>query len=67
MPIIKYQPQSTQRPQSYFFQKTKNMNYFKNILSPLRPPGILRLVVFFSFEGIKIILSVDPAHMELNG
>jgi hypothetical protein len=63
MPIIKYQPQSSQRPQSFFFQKTKNMNYFKNILSPLRPPGSLRLVYFFSFGGIKIILSVDPVEI----
>jgi len=40
------EPQRAQRPQSFFFPKTKNKNHFMDISSPLRPPGSLRFTVF---------------------
>jgi len=46
----KYQPQSAQRTQSFFFLKAKNMNNFGNIPSSLRPPGSLRFMVLLSFS-----------------
>jgi hypothetical protein len=39
--------QSAQRPQSFFFQKTKNTDHRVDISSPLRPPGSLRFTILF--------------------
>jgi hypothetical protein len=45
------EPQSTQRPQSFFFRKAKNTNH-SLVLYPLCvPPGSLQLTVFSVLEN----------------
>jgi hypothetical protein len=55
------EPQSTQRPQSFFFPKAKNTNHFVDILSPLRPPGSLRFTVFFFLENQNLSFFLSSA------
>jgi hypothetical protein len=70
-----------QRPQSFFFPKTKNKNHFMDISSLLRPPGSRRFTVFLFLssadkdqkmteeeaESAEIILRKPPGAFDLPG
>jgi hypothetical protein len=55
------EPQSTQRPQSFFFRKAKNINHFADISSSLRPPGSLRFTAVSHFGKQNLYFSLSSA------